>query len=85
MIGISISGADAGNYSLVNTTASTTANITARGLTVTAHGVDKQYDGTTAATVTLSTDKISGDTVTASYTTAHFCRQECWHRQGSVG
>jgi len=36
--GISLSGADAGNYNLVSTTASTTANITARDLTVTASG-----------------------------------------------
>ena len=70
--GITISGADAGNYNLLNTTASTTADITARDLTVTAHGVNKQYDGTTAATVTLTTDKLSGDTVTAAYTTASF-------------
>ena len=62
--GISISGSDAGNYNLLNTTANATADITARDLTVTAHGVDKVYDGNTAATVTLSTDKISGDTVT---------------------
>src|SRR4029077_110914 len=41
--GISISGTDAGNYSF-NTTASTTANITARTLTITAAGVDKVYD-----------------------------------------
>ena len=47
-------------------------NIAARDLHVTATGVDKDYDGTTSATVTLSTDKISGDIVTASYTTASF-------------
>ena len=51
--GITISGTDAGNYTF-NTTASTTADITARALTVTATGVNKVYDGTTAATVTLS-------------------------------
>ena len=51
--GISISGTDAGNYTF-NTTATTTADITARALTVTRHGVNKVYDGTTAATVTLS-------------------------------
>ena len=51
--GISISGTDAGNYTF-NTTATTTANITARGLTVSATGVNKVYDGNTTATVTLS-------------------------------
>jgi hypothetical protein len=71
VLGISISGADAGNYTF-NTTASTTANITARSLTVTATGVDKVYDGTAVATVTLSNNKVSGDDVTASYTAAAF-------------
>ncbi len=70
--GISISGADASNYTLANTTASTTADITARSLTVTAAGVNKIYDGTTAATVTLSDNKLPGDTVTDSYTSAAF-------------
>ena len=70
--GISISGADAGNYALLNATASTTANISLRSLTITAHGVDKQYDGMTSATVTLSDDRIAGDSITDSYTSASF-------------
>ena len=70
--GISISGADAANYNLLNTTASTTADITQRDLTVTATGVNKVYDGTTTATVTLSTDALGGDDVTASYAGASF-------------
>ena len=70
--GISISGGDAGNYTLANTTASTTANITARSLTVTATGVNKIYDGTTLAAVTLSDNKVPGDDVTDSYTSAAF-------------
>src|SRR5947209_4578959 len=41
--GISISGTDAANYALANTTATTTANITARALTVSAHGINKIY------------------------------------------
>src|SRR6185312_16341631 len=46
--GISITGGtDAGNYDLANTTASATANITKRPLTVSATGVNKEYDGTT--------------------------------------
>src|SRR5207248_6036636 len=57
VIGISISGTDAGNYSF-NSTASTTADITPRPLTIAAHGVDKQYDGTATATVTLSDDRV---------------------------
>src|SRR5206468_2966600 len=70
--GIAISGTDASNYSLSNTTASTTADITARSLTVSATGVNKIYDGTTTATVTLSDNKVSGDDVTDAFTSASF-------------
>ncbi len=70
--GISLSGADAGNYNLPNTIAATTADITARDLTVTATGVDKVYDGDTTATADLSSDKFAGDTVDLSYTSASF-------------
>src|SRR5439155_20429467 len=69
--GISISGIDAGNYNY-NNTADTTADIIARALIVSAAGVNKVYDGTTAATVTLSDNKVSGDNVTDSYTSASF-------------
>ncbi len=69
--GISISGTDAGNYTF-NTTASTTADITARALTVSATGINKVYDGNTTATVTLSDNRVSGDVLTTSYTTATF-------------
>ena len=37
-----------------------TADISARSLTVTATGIDKVYDGTTNAQVTLSDDRLSG-------------------------
>jgi len=70
--GISIGGGDAGNYHLTNTTASATADITPRDLTVTATGVNKIYDGTTVATVALATDKIGGDDVSASFASASF-------------
>src|SRR5439155_21944927 len=53
--GISISGPDAANYTF-NTTASTSADITARALTVSAAGISKVYDVTTDATATLSDD-----------------------------
>ena len=44
-----------------------------KDLTVTATGVNKAYDGTTTATVTLaSADIVSGDTVVLSYTAANF-------------
>ena len=70
--GISLSGTDAGNYNLTNTTDSTTANITARDLTVDAHGVNKTYDGNADATVTFTDDRVSGDVFTVDYTSASF-------------
>src|SRR5204863_6942781 len=69
--GISISGTDAANYT-PNTTASASADITARSLTVTATGVNKAYDGTSTATVTLSDNRVSSDTLTDNYTIASF-------------
>jgi hypothetical protein len=70
--GISISGADAANYNLTNATASTTADITARGLVVTATAANKTYDGTNDATVSLSDNRVSGDVLSASYASASF-------------
>src|SRR5205823_230555 len=69
--GISISGTDAGNYTF-NTTASTTADVTARALTVSATGIGKVYDGNATATVTLADDRVSGDVFGDSYTAASF-------------
>jgi len=58
--GIRASGADAGNYTPA-TTASTTADISAATLIVGAEGESKTYDGTTAATVALTDNRIAGD------------------------
>ncbi len=66
-----MSGTDAGNYT-VNTTATTTADITARALTVSATADNKVYDGTTTAVAHLSDDRVSGDVFTDSYTSANF-------------
>ena len=49
--------------------------ITKAGLTVTASGIDKPYDGSLAASVTLASDKVAGDTLTLSYTSASLRRQ----------
>jgi hypothetical protein len=58
----SLSGTDAGNYSLANPTGSTTASITPRPLTASYTGGSKVYDGsTTAPVVAGSNDAISGD------------------------
>jgi hypothetical protein len=43
--GISTSGTDAGNYNLLNTTTTATADITPKALTVTANNDSKNYDG----------------------------------------
>ncbi|MFZ5858219.1 MAG: MBG domain-containing protein [Chloroflexota bacterium] len=69
--GLALSGDDAGKYLLTQPPASS-ADITARDLTVTAVASDKPYDGTTTATVTLSTDALAGDEVTTSFTGANF-------------
>jgi parallel beta-helix repeat protein len=58
------------NYSL--TLVPETFGITQRPLTVTATGVNKVYNATTDATITLSSDKIPEDDVTFSYTSASF-------------
>jgi hypothetical protein len=73
--GISVAGAAALNYT-VNPTATSTADILVRTLTVTAVGVNKVYDGTTTATVTLMDDRIDGDDLTVSYTTASFADKD---------
>src|SRR5207245_9339615 len=51
--GFSLTGTDAGNYSLSSPTAATTADITPTALTARAHAVHKAYDGTTTASVLL--------------------------------
>ena len=69
--GIAISGTDAGNYTQ-NTTTTTDADIAQRDITVSATALDKVYDDTTVATVTLSNNAVLGDVVTQTYTTADF-------------
>src|SRR5947207_595105 len=68
--GLSLTGGDKNNYTLTQPTA--TANITAATLTVSAAGVNKVYDATTSATVNLSDNRVSGDSLTTAYTTASF-------------
>ena len=68
--GLVLGGDDAYNYALVSDGATNTASITSRTLTVTATGVAKVYDGTTAASVTLADDRVANDVLTASATAA---------------
>src|SRR5207302_1159025 len=67
--------ADLANYQLASTTATATADITARALLVSATGVNKVYDGTTAATATLTDNRVAGDVLSASYTSANFANK----------
>ncbi|HLO37778.1 MAG TPA: YDG domain-containing protein, partial [Lacibacter sp.] len=72
--GLELTGAAAGNYELSQTDVNTSNNavITPKDLTVSAAGVDKVYDGNTVANVILSTDKVGGDDVSTSFTSANF-------------
>jgi len=68
--GQSLGGAQAGNYNLTEPLAA--ADITAQALTVSATGQNKVYDGTAAATVTLSDNRVVGDTLSTNYVSAAF-------------
>ncbi|WP_199181302.1 YDG domain-containing protein, partial [Chromobacterium alticapitis] len=69
--GIRSSGSDAGNYQLASSSATTQADITAKQITVSASGVNKVYDGSTAASAKLvSAGIVSGDDVSLSGTAA---------------
>jgi len=72
--GIALTGDDAANYTH-NTTATTQASITPRALVVIATGMDKVYDGTADATVTLSDNRLAGDALSEGYTTASFANR----------
>ncbi len=70
---LTLSGTQASNYMLAEgATATDEAEIQARSLTVSATGINKVYDGTTAATVTLSDNRVEGDVLNTAYTSASF-------------
>jgi hypothetical protein len=73
--GITLGGADAGNYTF-NTATTTSANITQRSLTISANALNKIYDGTTTASVTLADNRVSGDVLTTGYGTASFISKQ---------
>jgi hypothetical protein len=82
LAGLTLAGGDAGNYSLTQPT--TTANITAKALTVAnARALDKIYDGSTVATLSFATAQLTGalpgETVTLVTTGA------TGHHQGRAG
>jgi outer membrane protein OmpA-like peptidoglycan-associated protein/5-hydroxyisourate hydrolase-like protein (transthyretin family) len=72
--GITLSGPDAGKYNLLNTTASTTANITPKPVTGSFTSANKIYDGTTDASATARSvaGTVTGEVVTLTGGTAAF-------------
>ena len=77
--GLSVAGGATGEAAAdytITQPVTVTGSITARTLKVTAHGQSKVYDGTTAATVTLTDNGVKGDiadgALTVSYATAAF-------------
>ena len=70
--GIILTGTDAGNYTITNTTAAGTASITIRNLTISATVLDKVYDGNANATATLTDNKLTGDDLTLNKTGVTF-------------
>ena len=59
-----------GNYAITYVNGQLTVN--PRALIITATGVNKVYDGTTTATLTLSDNRVAGDTFTDTYSSALF-------------
>ncbi|QJX48210.1 T9SS type A sorting domain-containing protein [Hymenobacter taeanensis] len=66
--GLELAGTDKGNYSLTSTSASTTADITAKALTIAITADNKTYDGSTSATTHASIESglVDNDVVTVS-------------------
>ncbi|MDI3293137.1 YDG domain-containing protein [Janthinobacterium tructae] len=66
----SLSGLDAGNYTLGTTGGMAMASIAQRALNLGYTGVDKVYDGVTGAQLAISDDRIAGDVLSASASAA---------------
>jgi len=64
----SLSGTDAANYVLTSTTGATSATITQRALALGFTAAGKSYDGNTAATVSVTDNRVTGDVLTATAT-----------------
>ncbi|MFT3680062.1 MAG: YDG domain-containing protein [Ferruginibacter sp.] len=69
---VTVSGYTAPSSNYTVSQPSLSADISPRTLTVTATGIDKAYDGTTTATVTLGDNRVSGDDISTTYTFAAF-------------
>jgi hypothetical protein len=70
-LSVNFAPTDSANYNAMPST-TVTINVLKAFLTVTATGINKTYDGTTTATVTLSDNRVAGDLFTDSYTSALF-------------
>jgi len=70
--GLFLAGDAATNYTLAGSAIGTTANLSPAPLAISAAGIDKVYDGTTNATVSLSDNRVPGDQLTVGYTAAAF-------------
>lgn len=68
--GLNLGGSDKNNYLLIQPTSK--ADITVRPLTVSAVGSNKVYDATSFAVVSLSDNRLAGETMTVSYSAANF-------------
>jgi hypothetical protein len=69
---LTLSGLDAANYILNNAAPNLTASITARVLSVSVFGSSRVYNAGTNATVTVFANKVVGDVVNTSYTSANY-------------
>jgi hypothetical protein len=70
-----VNDGNGGNNYAVTLATNTAGIITPRSLTVAATALDKAYDGTTTATVTLSDNRVAGDVLTESYASANFANK----------
>ena len=66
--GVTVSDGNSGNNYNISYVNNTTSTINKAALTVTATGVNKVYDGNTAATVTYADNRIAGDVLAISST-----------------
>ncbi|MBB4096838.1 YDG domain-containing protein [Sphingomonas kyeonggiensis] len=84
--GISLSGADAGNYVIASTMATDLADIVAKAITATLAANGKTYDGTTAATGSLSLNGVlSGEQVTVGTSGIAFDSKNAGTRTATAG
>ncbi|WP_043810852.1 YDG domain-containing protein, partial [Rubrivivax gelatinosus] len=79
-----LQGADSSNYTVASGTYSILGNITPATLTVGAAAANKVYDGSSSASVSLSSNKLGGDVITLSYSSALFDSKNAGARTATV-